>query len=62
MDTINLTEESLKELRRLYGKAKPGEVFLFQGKEILKEYAKYVIQYAEEVLGLGGPDMGSMRN
>ena len=47
MDNISITLKSLKELKDLYNKAKPGEVFLFQGKEILKEYAKYLIEYVE---------------
>jgi len=44
-DFLSITKEDLKELKALYEKAKPGEVFKFKGKEILKEYAKYMIEY-----------------
>ena len=49
-DSIDIDEESLKELKRLYNKAKPGEVFLFQGKELLREFAGYAIEYIETQL------------
>jgi hypothetical protein len=44
---LYLSGEDFKELKRLYAKAKPGEVFLFKGQEVLKEYAKYMIEYIE---------------
>jgi len=47
MSTITITAEDLKELKRLYDQAKPGEVFIFKGKQVLKEYAKYLIEYAK---------------
>jgi len=47
VDTVNINRDDLKKLKRLYKKAKPGEVFLFKDHEILKEYAKYMIEYLE---------------
>ena len=44
---VSITEEDLKELKRLYEKAEPGEVFIFKGREVLKEFAKYMIEYVE---------------
>jgi hypothetical protein len=46
-ETLSMTPESLQELKRLYEEARPGEVFKFQGKGVLREYAKYLIEYAE---------------
>lgn len=50
MDTVTIDRKSLKELKRLYAASKPGEVFTFQGKEVLHDYAKYLIEYAESQL------------
>ncbi len=49
MDTIQLTEQSLKQLKKQYDKAieDKQEVFTFQGHELLVSYAKYLIEYAE---------------
>jgi hypothetical protein len=47
---LDMTREDLEELKKLYEKAKPGEVFLFKGREVLREYAKYVIEYLEPKL------------
>lgn len=49
-DTIEVSKEDFKELKRLYKKSKPGEVFIFKGKEVLREYAKYLIEYLEDKL------------
>lgn len=48
---MNINHEEFKELKRLYKQAKPGEVFLFKGEKILKEYAKYMIEYLESLTG-----------
>ena len=37
----------LKILKSLYEKAVTGEVFEFKGEKVLKEYAKYIIEYLE---------------
>jgi hypothetical protein len=44
---ITFTKQSLKEFKRLYEGTKPGETFVFQGHEVLHDYAKYVIEYVE---------------
>jgi hypothetical protein len=46
-DVINVNRDDLKELKLLYKKSKPGQIFLFKGKEVLREYAKYMIKYLE---------------
>ena len=48
MDKISINEEELKELKKLYEKTPPKGVFMFKGREILKEYAGYLIQYLEQ--------------
>lgn len=50
-ETLTITPEKLEELQHLYDKAKPGEVFKFQGKAVLREYAKYLIEFAEMRIG-----------
>jgi len=40
-------KKDLAELKRLYKKAAPGSTFMFKGQEVLKEYAKYLIEYLE---------------
>jgi DNA-binding transcriptional ArsR family regulator len=42
--------KDLKELKVLYEKAEPKGTFTYKGHEILKEYAKYLIQYLESKL------------
>lgn len=44
-ETISINEEEIKELKELYEKAPEGSVFKFKGKDLLKEYAKYLIEY-----------------
>jgi hypothetical protein len=44
---IKVNRDDLKELKRLYEKAQPGEIFIFKEKEVLKEYAKYMIEHLE---------------
>jgi len=44
---ITINEEDLKELKALYEKAPPGGIFMFKNREVLKEYAKYMIEYLE---------------
>jgi len=47
-DTINFTPEKLKDFKKLYEATEPGKTFMFEGREVLKDYAKYVIQYLED--------------
>ena len=47
METISFTKKSFKKFKAVYETVGEGEVFLFEGKEFLKEYAKYVIEYLE---------------
>ena len=47
METVNINKKTFKELKKLYQETKPGETFIFQDKEILKEYAKYMIEWLE---------------
>ena len=44
---ISFTPEKLKEFKKLYEATKPNGIFIFEGREVLKEYAKYVIIYLE---------------
>jgi len=50
-DMVEVTRKDFEELKRLYGEAKAGEVFIFKGREVLKEYAGYMIEYIENKLG-----------
>lgn len=52
-DTISVTKEDIPKLKKLYEDTPDGGTFLFQGKEVLKEYAKYLIEYLEQQLGGG---------
>jgi hypothetical protein len=45
---ISMTREDLRELKRLYEETPEKGVFIFKGKEVLKEYAKYLIEYLEQ--------------
>jgi len=45
-----INKSDLKKLKALYNKADPGEVFEFKGEQVLKEYAKYLIEYLETKL------------
>jgi hypothetical protein len=47
MITVTFTANKLKAFKKAYKKAKPKEVFVFEGNEYLKEYAGYLIQYLE---------------
>jgi hypothetical protein len=46
MNTISFTPEKLKQLKRMYDECE-GESFMFEGHEVLKAYAKYMIEYLE---------------
>ena len=50
-ERILMSREDLKELKRLYEKTPDGEVFIFKEREWLKEFAKYTIEYLEQVFG-----------
>jgi hypothetical protein len=51
MDKIEFTPAKLKLLKQEYEKAKNKESFIFEGREILTSYAKYLIQYLESQIG-----------
>ena len=44
---IEFNPRKLLRLKVVYKKAKPKEVFIFEGNEYLKEYAGYLIEYLE---------------
>jgi len=46
-DKIAVSEKDLQDLKVLYNKTDPGKTFIFKGHEILREYAKYMIEYLE---------------
>lgn len=50
-DMIKIDDKDFEELKRLYSIAKEGEVFIFKGKQLLKEYAGYMIEYIESKIG-----------
>jgi hypothetical protein len=45
MDFIQFTPAKFKAFKKLYARTKEGETFFFEGKEVLKEFAGYVILY-----------------
>jgi hypothetical protein len=45
--TITFTPEKLKAFKALYETTQPKKTFMFEGREVLKEYAKYVIEHLE---------------
>ena len=49
IDTLTITRRGLMELKRLYAHAvlSGDEQFIFEGREVLTAYAKYVIEYWE---------------
>lgn len=47
-EILTISEDELKELKRKYETTPDEGTFFFKGKEILKEYAKYIIEYLEE--------------
>lgn len=47
---IVFTHEKLKEFKKLFNKTPARGVFMFEGKEVLKEYAGYLIEYLESRL------------
>lgn len=49
MNTIKFTERSFAEFKRLKAEAEASgkDSFMFEGKEVLCAYAKYVIEYVE---------------
>ena len=44
---LSINKDELKELKKLYEKCPPGKTFMFKEAELLKEYAKYLIEYLE---------------
>jgi hypothetical protein len=52
MDTIQFDRRKLRAFKRIYNDTADGGVFIFEGKEVLKSYAKYLIEYVEMQLGV----------
>lgn len=50
MKYITFSPSSFADFKARYEACEPGGTFLFEGNEVLKEYAKYVIQYVEREL------------
>jgi hypothetical protein len=50
--TITFNHETFKEFKKEYSKAviNNQEIFIFQGKELLTAYAKYIIEYINSKL------------
>ena len=46
-EMVSFEATSLPALKEAYEKCAPGEVFIFEGHELLKEYARYLIEYLE---------------
>ena len=46
-EMINMSIEDTKRLKRKSETYKKGETFFFKGKEFLKDYADYMVQYLE---------------
>lgn len=49
MDNLEFTSESFNEFKKIYKDCqdKSIESFMFQNKQVLTSYAKYVIEYVE---------------
>lgn len=54
MEYIQFTPEKFKAFKKLYEKTAANQTFMFEGREVLKEYAKYVIEYLELKFDLKG--------
>ena len=46
-DITSVSESEFKELKRLYNECEDDGIFKFQGKDIYKIYAKYLIEYLD---------------
>ena len=55
MDHIKFTKESFEEFKKLYDQTGEGKTFMFQGNEIFKGYARYIIEYVGSVLASQPP-------
>lgn len=49
--TITWTPTKLDKLKKIYNQTK-GDTFEFEGEQLLKAYAKYLIEYLERQLGV----------
>ena len=49
--TIEWTREKLVTLKQRYAECEDGGVFQFEGHDILKSYAKYLIEHLDTMLG-----------
>jgi hypothetical protein len=47
---VTVSPEELKNLKKLCKSHKKGEIFTWKGKEILKDYGDYLIEYIESLL------------
>ena len=50
-DITSITEPEFKELKKKYEACEDDGVFKFQGKDVYKIYAKYLIEYLEGEFG-----------
>lgn len=46
-NNIEISREDLEDLKSRYSKCPDGGVFRFKGQDVLKSYAKYLIEYLE---------------
>jgi hypothetical protein len=53
MSRSGITEDNIEAFRTAYS-ACTGDVFVFEGREVLKRYAYYVIQYWDDPEGASG--------
>jgi hypothetical protein len=44
---ISFTKEKVEEFKKAYASTLDGGTFMFEGKLVLKDYARYVIEYLE---------------
>lgn len=54
MNFITWNEPKLKMFKEEFNKHQKGDVFLFEGNEFLYDYAKYLIEYLDQRLAIGG--------
>jgi hypothetical protein len=52
-EMVEVNREDLEEFKKRYEQTSPNGVFKFKGRVIIKEYAKYLIEYLEQRSGEG---------
>ena len=48
-DLLKMSPENIKIFKRKYKSCKDGGTFFFEGREVLKDYAKYIIEYLDDI-------------